>query len=63
MLTMVAAILALTIFIPMPIDELGTKPDCKQVEKNDELYLGLGKGDCIQDCRTKMIENLTGEDE
>lgn len=59
MLTIVVAILALTIFIPMPIDELGmeeSKPSCREIEQNDELYFDSDKYEWIQQCR---IDNNT----
>jgi hypothetical protein len=59
MLTIVVAILALTIFIPMPIDELGTeesKPSCREIEQNDELYFDSDMYEWVQQCR---IDNNT----
>jgi hypothetical protein len=40
-----------------------SKPDCIEIEKNDELYFGFGKGEWIKECRSEMIENLTRESE
>jgi hypothetical protein len=62
MLTIVAAILALSIVIPMPFDE-GTeesRPSCREIERNDEFYFESGKEEWVQDCRNQTIENLTG---
>lgn len=62
MLTLVAAILALVTSISTPSDPFATeesKPSCREIERNDELYFGSDKEEWIKDCRTETIENLS----
>jgi hypothetical protein len=59
MMDMVIAVLALTIIVPFPFDELGPKLDCREIEKNDELYFGSGMGEWVRECRNEMVNNLT----
>jgi hypothetical protein len=35
------------------------KSSSREIERNDELYIGSDMEEWIQDCRTQMIENLT----
>ena len=47
MLSMIAAILALVTFTSAPSDPFATeesKPSCREIERNDELYFDAGKG-------------------
>ena len=60
MLSMIAAILALVTFTSAPSDPFATeesKPTCREIEQNDELYFGSGKEEWVKECRTKKIEN------
>jgi hypothetical protein len=62
MLTMFAAILALVTFVSTPSDPFAateSKPSCREIERNDELYFGAGKEEWIRECRTEKIENLS----
>jgi hypothetical protein len=63
MIDIVIAVLALTIFVPLPFDELGSQLDCSEIEKNEDLYFGSGRGEWVQECRDEMVENLTGGNE
>lgn len=66
MLAIDVAILALVSLVSTLSDPFATeesKPDCREIEKNDEFYFGFGKGEWIKECRTEMIENLTRESE
>ena len=61
MLTMFAALLALVTFVSTPSDPFAieSKPNCREIERNDELYFGAGKEKWIRECRTEKIENLS----
>jgi hypothetical protein len=61
MLTMFAAILALVTFVSTPSDPFATesKPSCREIERNDELYFGSGKEEWVKECRTEKTENLS----
>jgi hypothetical protein len=62
MLTIVTAILALVTSISTSSDPFATeesKPSCREIERNDELYFESGKEEWIQECRSKTIENLS----
>jgi hypothetical protein len=64
MLAIDVAILALISLVSTLSDPFGTdesKPDCREIEKNDELYLEFRWAEWIQECRNELIENLTGE--
>jgi hypothetical protein len=66
MLAIDVSILALVSLISTLSDPFGTgesKPDCNEIEKNDEFYIEFGYAEWIQECRNELIENFTGEDE
>ena len=62
MLSMTAAILALVTFTSASSDPFATeesKPSCREIERNDELYFGSGKEEWVNECRTEKTENLS----
>ena len=36
-----------------------SKPSCREIERNDELYFGSGKEEWVKECRPEKTENLS----
>ena len=61
-LSTIAAIPALVTFIFASNDPFateGSKPSCKEIQLNDELYYESGKEKWVTECRTEKTENLS----
>jgi hypothetical protein len=59
---MIAAILALVTFTSASSDPFATeesKPSCREIERNDELYFDSGKEEWVKECRIEKTENLS----